>query len=634
MLMRNLPKEIEYIPIDELMLSVGLCQTLVSNGYDTLGHLLRDDRVNSLTLSEELLNELTEIRTNLLRELDDYFTRLKRERVNSLDEIRSVEDDMCVHKSRSENWQDRLFAVTPLIGDHLLKKKTKDDLYRNTKVYIDYYISGEQKTFTLKANQQITLAIIHAAQDWDPEKESKFWRYISACFGHADKYQQVSSFFIKCMKAALDADQRFRITDQEEHSSYNAHKATILAHALAPKRTWKEFCDLLFDFFRTELYGTYQENNRRTVFMVENLYDQCKKGIARNDDSVNLNGQVYHFQEGLRKLISYRPGYMLQLIDYMLKTMGELLNHQNPERPLYRYIDKILQEWFEEFQNLDENVSLKKKIPFARQFSPRFIWRQEDEKICITCSDTLLGHQSKAPVDLKLYMGGRMVCEQSLIVFDSEYGKVVKAFQEDITSYLSSCDGTLRMNLSINEEKIYDSQSSLYRKRLCFQGEKEIRDISRCHRGDYMFFVTGNDLLTFQHAETSDLENFIGYKRAVFVRLGAAFEIIWNGQVIARDASEEIIGKKWTSDMSELTPFSSGVSRQNFTVEDIKIHDKKWNKWPQKDYLWVNDIERDASIYVSYPTGSTCELWLDNIELRDQTGRICLGGGCLSVFTR
>lgn len=82
-----------------------------------------------------------------------------------------LEQDMMERHSDGK-FEDKVFAHYPLLGSKILKQETLDKLNENTRKYIDTVLRNPLAKMTLRAEMQITLALINHAKNWKNEENS------------------------------------------------------------------------------------------------------------------------------------------------------------------------------------------------------------------------------------------------------------------------------------------------------------------------------------------------------------------------------------------------------------------------------------------------------------------------------
>lgn len=110
-----------------------------------------------------------------------------------------LEKDMEVRQSDG-TFEDKVFAMYPLIGSCILKPETVDKLNANARKYIDLVLREPWTKLSLRAEMQITLALINNAKKWKNEENSNFWNYISLQFG----YRDASGSVVRLLQSSLE----------------------------------------------------------------------------------------------------------------------------------------------------------------------------------------------------------------------------------------------------------------------------------------------------------------------------------------------------------------------------------------------------------------------------------------------
>ena len=452
-------------------------------------------------------------------------------------DFETIEEDMKPYEIETEDGINKIFAKYPLVGNKILSEKTKEKLYTNTKVYIDKKLHDSQIKLPMKAKKQIALQVITFAKEWDSGDESSFWKYIAAQFGYRDEANQLRSILCNCVRAAMVNSRRWFVA---ANSTYQ-YKATIVVHALSTKQSWMRLYDYLFDFYKTNMEWSYIENDPLITSMVIALRSKL---IAEEDsgDNIEISAKVYSFQEGIRKLIIYRTGYAIKLIDHMLRRIDAIMNHA--AQPAKQYVDVLCDQWMEErIRNSGDSkhgaaasTSRSIAIDYTR-IRPLYVLLDNNTAV-ISLPDIRLKKTEFERVELQVYTGDINVETKPLSYYGNELGKTLNGFDIDLDMCLRRGDGTLniRIRLFCDEEEIYDSKDTLYRDCICFQNNKE-RDIKECTKASYVFFTTKEKEFDFSSAEVSEIDTKDGFS-AFYAKLEQGFLVKLDGQIVAFDSAE------------------------------------------------------------------------------------------------
>lgn len=450
-----------------------------------------------------------------------------------------VEDDMQQYEILSDDGLDKLFAENPLIGNKILSEKTKDKLFSITKGYIDKRLREPWLKIPITAKKQIALAVITYAKEWDTGDESAFWKYITAQFGYRDKTYQLRGILCDCVRDAAMKSHRWFFSSAKGYQ----YKSTIVIHALSTKRSWMLLYDFLYDFYKTNMRWTYIEDDPIIASMVAALRSKLIAGDETDDDNLEINTKVYYFQEGIRKLIIYRTGYAIKLINHMLGRIDSLFNHT--ETPVKLYVDELCNQWIEgKLYNARESrvkssASLGTRsvaIDYTR-IRPTYSLQNEKD-VVITFPDVRLKKTEFEKVELQVYVGDTNVETKSLSFYGNELGKTLSGFNVDMNMCLRRGDGSLRIRAIIrcDDEEIYDSKGTLYRECLCFNREREC-DIRKCEKGSYSFFLTTKNSIEFSGAEVSHIDAGTIW-HSYYAKLGQGFWIKLDNQIMSFDSGD------------------------------------------------------------------------------------------------
>ena len=240
-----------------------------------------------------------------------------------------LEKDMEVRQSNG-TFEDKVFAMYPLIGSCILKPETVDKLNANARKYIDLVLREPWTKLSLRAEMQITLALINNAKKWKNEENSNFWNYISLQFGYRDASGSVVRLLQSSLENAVKRNRRLFLED----TNGRAFKSTVVIHALSTRKSWMALFDLLFDFYKSNLNWRMIPNDPLISVMVHALQQKLSGG-NEEDVELTISSKAYSFQEGIRKLILYRPVYTRNLFERLIGKIDSLVNSETKKVNTY-----------------------------------------------------------------------------------------------------------------------------------------------------------------------------------------------------------------------------------------------------------------------------------------------------------
>lgn len=454
------------------------------------------------------------------------------------DDVATVEKDMQIYLS-SDNYVEKVFAETPLLGSRIISKKNIDILNRNSRKYISRFLSDSHVKPNLKDEMQITLAVINFAKGWNTEDESGFWRYITSQFGYRDESGQLRNLLCNCVKDALIKNNRWFVAN----TSGNLFKASIVVHAFSTKRSWLYFCDFLFDFYKTNLDWEYIEDDPMFVRMVFALRNKMLAKDVTQDENIEISSKIYNFREGIIKLILYRPKYATQLVSRLIKRIDCLVNHT--VHPATCYEEQLCDEWMaNKIQGIStarhHSPSEEKRtvaIDYSR-IKPIYQLYNESE-VRISFPDVRLVQNDFDSLRLTVYHQGDVVEQRNLDFYGNELGKTMVGFTLNLEDYLRK-SGSRKFNpqlvITCGSDEIYNSETVLFRDCLMFRNKFEV-DISSCEVGSYSIFTPTKSIGEYINADTAIIKE-TAYLKGFYVSLQKDFVINLNGELVALDNSQ------------------------------------------------------------------------------------------------
>lgn len=165
----------------------------------------------------------------------------------------------------------------PLIGSRILKPETVDKLNENARKYIDLVLREPWTKLSLRAEMQITLALINNAKNWKNEENNNFWNYITLQFGYRDASGSVVRLLQSSLENAMKRNQRLFLED----ANGRAFKTTVVIHALSTKKSWMALFDFLFDFYKSNLNWRVIPNDPLISVMVHALQQNYQAAMRK-----------------------------------------------------------------------------------------------------------------------------------------------------------------------------------------------------------------------------------------------------------------------------------------------------------------------------------------------------------------
>ena len=168
---------------------------------------------------------------------------------------------------------------------------------------------------------QITLTLINHAKNWKNEENPNFWNYITLQLGYRDASGAVVRILQSSLENAMKKSGRLFIED----ANGRAFKSTAVIHALSTRKSWMALFDFLFDFYKNNLDWKVIPGDPLFELMVSALQKKLE-GENEEDAELTISSCVYSFQEGIRKLILFRPVFTRNLFEKLLGKIDALIN--------------------------------------------------------------------------------------------------------------------------------------------------------------------------------------------------------------------------------------------------------------------------------------------------------------------
>lgn len=474
-----------------------------------------------------------------------------------------LEKDMEVRQSDG-TFEDKVFAMYPLIGSCILKPETVDKLNANARKYIDLVLREPWTKLSLRAEMQITLALINNAKKWKNDENSNFWNYISLQFGYRDASGSVVRLLQSSLENAVKRNRRLFLED----TNGRAFKSTVVIHALSTRKSWMALFNLLFDFYKSNLNWRMIPNDPLISVMVHALQQKLSGG-NEEDVELTISSKAYSFQEGIRKLILYRPVYTRNLFERLIGKIDSLVNSET--KKVNTYEELLCEEWFKEKIIAIANTKKSERqtqvtqrdvaIDYSR-IRAKFILKNETD-VQLILPDIRLKNEEIKKATLYVSCNGREVMQQNLSWYGNELGKTLNGVAASV-SVGSQEDSLLNICVRIkcDDEWIYDSEESLHRNVLLFYGGAEI-SANQVKRDHYTLVVPKMSEVKTENTDIVEIDSMknAGLK-AFFLELKDGYVLSVDGRLIAFDSENG-------TDLKVITP-SESTSLPTVTIQDTE----------------------------------------------------------------
>lgn len=448
----------------------------------------------------------------------------------------AIEEDMTVRKSDG-SFEERVFAEYPLLGSKIIKPETLETLNKNARKYIDEVLHNPWTILKLRAEMQITLALINNAKKWKSEESGQFWKYIALQFGYRDADGAVVRLLKSSLEDAMKRNHRLFLEDENGRE----FKATTVIHALATKKSWMALFDFLFDFYKTNLNWKVLPGDPIYGLMIRSLQ---KKLVGENSEEVkiSISSRVYSFQEGIRKLIIYRPVYAKELLEKLISQIDAMVNSESWK--ISTYEEKLCEEWYREkliaiaeSKKTDRKTSAVQR-ELAMDYSRirvRFILQNEN-KLQLVLPDIRLMSDEVENAALVIDYGNRTVIRQNLGWYGNELGKTLIGESVTMPDFADN-EGlsAIRIRIVCNDEVIYDSENTMERTLLVFSGASEI-NLGQIKKENYTIVIPQGSEIESENIVFTEIDSFKPRGlRAYFVELLDGYVLTINEKLVAFD---------------------------------------------------------------------------------------------------
>ena len=449
------------------------------------------------------------------------------------------ENDMEIY-SLEGSFLQKIFASNPLLGNCLLSDNDLQELHNTAKKIIDELVANHRYKLDKEQKMSVALSVINYAKYWDTGLGA-FTNYITKQYG----YRSEDKVYPRIMSATFEALNDNGRWTFSLHGS-NEYKSTIMIHAMGSIRSWMYLCDFLSDFYQNNLGCHYVENDPYILNMViymRSLFHSSEVGNADDKDvEIRVGSKPYKFQEGIRKLVVYRPNYAAKVFDRMIKRIH--LYMSATVIPAKKYEDTLVDLWFKnkteyyfQFKRNTERAGTAISHRIAFDYTHiRLDYKFKDNQLWLEIPDIRLNANSNGTCFFELYAQDELLERKSLKYYGNELGRTIAGFTYSLYDYISvlnSDEICPKVIIKDGETVIYDSGTELRRKMIAFSGEKE-KELSSTEVGEH-FIVAPLDVdISGISIETNVVRIVQGYQY-LFVDLQDDFSLVVDDIIVSFD---------------------------------------------------------------------------------------------------
>lgn len=447
-----------------------------------------------------------------------------------------LEQDMKVRQSDG-TFEDKVFAMYPLLGSRILNPETAEQLNANARKCIDAVLREPSTTLTLRAEMQITLALINNAKGWKNEENGNFWNYISLQFGYRDTSGSVVRLLQSSLESAMKRNRRLFLED----ANGRAFKTTVVIHALSTRKSWMTLFDFLFDFYKSNLDWRVIPNDPLIAVMVHALQQKLSGG-NEEETELTISSKAYSFQEGIRKLILYRPVYTRELFEKLIDKIDSLVN--SDVKPVKTYEEQLCEEWFKEKITAIANTKRTERyiqssqrdiaIDYSR-IRVKYLLKNEAD-VQLILPDIRLKNENIKKATLSVSCNGSNVIQQNLSWYGNELGKTLNGVSVSLPTVSQTGNGlNVQAQIVCDDEVIYDSEESLNRSVLLFYGSTETA-AGQIKRDRYTLIAPSSAKVETENIDVTEIDPIknAGLK-AYFLELKDGYVITVDGRLLSFD---------------------------------------------------------------------------------------------------
>lgn len=372
---------------------------------------------------------------------------------------------------------ENLFESLPILGMAVFNESDRKSLFQDAYNIFQKLYTSE----SLTRREEIILvmdAIQSLKEHSSDEEESSMWSYICRQYGYRvnDSFgnSKVYAGFRKAISSVMRRYNRFFAPEGTQR-----YYTTLMLHALAPENGIFNLFEILVRFFEKNLQFQYIPNDPAYKVFVERI--KTRWGIPSELERLGLYSATMY--SGLKTLFLNRPNFMAVFCDNIVYKMNQLLQTGSILDGLLEssYLDKLLRKWYRD-KSLHEKEEWSKsqkaheedRAVSTREANPQYVL--EDNRVAIFFPNIRLSSAGDCDfpnIKINTYQDENLIFSKQMgskDIFGDELSWTIRKqyLYLDELSIDFNKDLALRMEITRNQEKIYDSLERLYRPYIFF----------------------------------------------------------------------------------------------------------------------------------------------------------------------
>lgn len=368
---------------------------------------------------------------------------------------------------------EQLFTEHKLLGNH----DFRDDDYSTMVDAVQKLC--QNNTFQKSYNKLIFLTLVEIAKRWketdnkgNNEENSGFWYFVFKTLTGFDGLNQ--TLYNQFTSLISEIGQHNQIPIVRTGKKYYA---TLMMHAFAPKKSIHSFFDLCYNVFKKDLDFSFTSDDEWLCEIVALQITSVLKNGYREDKAISIGSSTYSIKIGLRSFALHDDlsQIFVQFIKDTFEQINKLFNREkfDENTRLKRYIV----EWWKnktENEKSSDGVTRKKRIATVskQNIAAKYI-RDEDE--VLLCIPPIRLDNENEIVRLSVYINSEQHYSEEMRTKRGELVVSTKEKEFDLNDLLRHSESiNIQVKITENKAILYDSEETLNREFILFEGEKEV----------------------------------------------------------------------------------------------------------------------------------------------------------------
>ncbi|MDR2828115.1 MAG: hypothetical protein LBV51_01695, partial [Acholeplasmatales bacterium] len=265
---------------------------------------------------------------------------------------------------------EEIFQKNKLIGNYDLSEDDYSSFLEKCSFIVNSCINKNPSNVPQTYHKLIFLVLVEITKRWKDEDECddeesddnkySYWNYVYKILRIRSDYFQKAYKMFENIITSLGMQKIIPVVEKGKK-----YYATIMMHALAPKKSMDAFFELCLNIYKKDLDLSFTESDIEFCAIAAKITSDIFSKIKSNKNGVTIGSSVYSIKIGLRALSMHKDlsDYYIEFFKHIFILIDkyfcdELNSHKTR-------IERQLSEWINKITKIDKKFNDDKKIHIA-----------------------------------------------------------------------------------------------------------------------------------------------------------------------------------------------------------------------------------------------------------------------------